>query len=332
MIRWGGFRGEPDPGATVRRLVSITVVAVLVLVGVLLRGPLGRWLRPPKSCGWTVQGEVVLERDVTGCAHHGVRLAPFSVLDCAGHEIRGTDDESSGYGVRMDQVEQAEVRNCRISGFSRGIRIRGGRDNRVIENEVVANGYGIEVAGGTDGVRTEGHRIARNRISESRRDGIHLGGGTAQIRVEDNHIEKSGEEGLTLERSEGVLVSGNTIEESASGAIDLKDSRGGRFERNAVRGSLVKIRGSSSRNVFGENELVRSGYVLSATRPDGEAHAIPAKNRIVGGSVLDSQVCFRFNGAVDNVVEDVRVDDCRVREDRTVDGAEPVGNEVVVVR
>jgi len=331
---WSGRSAEPapDPGAMLRRLILGLGVAVVGIAVFLLLGPMQRWLREDRGCGWTAQGEVVLDRDLVDCPRHGIRMAPFSVLDCAVHEIRGRGDGSGGYGVRMDQVEQAEVRNCRISGFARGVRIRGGRDNRVLENEIEGNGYVIEVAGAVPNGVTEGHHLARNRILHSQRDGIHLGGGTAHTSVVDNQIVGSGEEGIAIERCEGCSVTGNTIEGSTSAAIDLKDSSGGHYESNVVRGSLVKVRGGSARNVFEENELVDSGYVFAVTKVDGAVHGIPSRNQVLGGSVRDSKVCFRFDGASANTVEDVLVSGCRVQEKRTVGTAVPSENVVSVTR
>ena len=323
LARRDGYRFRPRWG---RRIL---IVAVLIGVGAyFLRGPARRWLDDGSHCGWTVQGDVVLDRDVVDCDRHGVRLAPFANLDCAGHEIRGRDGGASGYGVRLDGVEQATVRNCRISGFSRGVRVRGGRQNGVIANEVSGNGYGIEVAGKTDGGRSEGHRISRNRVLASARDGIHIGAGTAHTVIEENTILDSGEEGLVIESCRKCEVIGNTIEGSASAAIDLKDSISGRFLHNSVRGSLVKIRAGSERNLFQDNELVDSGYLFASTKSEGAKPRVPSQNRVVGGSVRDSKVCFRFRGARDNAVVDVVVSGCQLRQDDPVGTLGAAGNEL----
>lgn len=280
-------------------------------------------------CGWTVQGDVVLDRDVVDCDHHGVRLAPFANLDCAGHEIRAQEGGASGYGLRFDGVEQALARNCRITGFARGVRIRGGRDNSVVANEITDSGYGIEVAGATDGGASDGHRIAGNQIRASARDVIHLGSGTSNVRLESNLVDDTGEEGITIEACRGCEVRGNSVTRTGSAGLDLENSSGGRYVSNTIRDSLVKIRGRSERNVFEDNQLVRSGYVLAATDGDpGGEPGVPRYNRIVGGSVRESKVCFRFRGARDNVIADVEIDGCREREDRAVAGIEPSDNHI----
>lgn len=272
----------------------------------------------------------MLDRDVVDCDHHGIRLAPFAKLDCAGHEIRAREGGATGYGVRLDAIEQAEVRNCKISGFHRGIRIRGGHRNGVIANEIVGGVYGIEVAGQTDGGRSEENRVSGNRIVGPERDGIHVGAGTAHTLIESNSITAAGEEGITVEACRACELIGNTIDGNAGAAIDINDSTGGRYARNTVRGSLVKIRGSSERNLFEDNDLSESGYVFSATPGASaeDADRVPTRNRVVGGVVRDSAVCFRFRGARDNVIVDVETSNCQLRHDQAVGSLESAGNRL----
>lgn len=312
----------------------------MLLLMVLLAG-VGVWLfrdslsdSGGRRCGWTVQGTVVLDRDVLDCDHHGVRLAPFARLDCAGHEIRAREGGSDGYGVRLDAVEQAQVRNCRISGFARGIRIRGGQDNLAVGNVLTGNGHGIEIAGKTDGGRSERHRISGNEIEDSRRDGVHVGAGTSHTVIVGNTIRASGEEGVALEGCRSCEMTDNVIEASGSAAVDLKNSTGGRYLRNRVSGSLFKIRGASARNLLEDNQLEDSGFVLAAVGkpgPTGTEGLVPTRNRIVGGSISGSKVCFRFRGAQDNAVVGVTVSGCELRIDDTGGGWESSGNTLLDV-
>ena len=110
----------------------------------------------------------------------------------------------------------------------------------------------------------------------------------------------------------------------------MKDSISGRFLRNSVRGSLVKVRGGSVRNLFEDNDLVDSGYFFAAAAAaaEGEASGIPSLNRVVGGSVRESKVCFRFRGAHDNSVADVQVDSCELRKDGPGGGSEASRNHL----
>ncbi len=51
--------------------------------------------------------------------------------------------------------------NCHVTGFKRGIRIEGGSDNRIIDNESFNNwGYSIEIAGGSTGNLIQGNPSA----------------------------------------------------------------------------------------------------------------------------------------------------------------------------
>src|SRR5262245_13586341 len=79
------------------------------------------------KCNATVRGTVRLEADLVGCGPIGLNMSPGAVLDCAGHEIRGLGPKESHNGVRADRVVDAQIRNCKVNGFERGIRIRGGQ-------------------------------------------------------------------------------------------------------------------------------------------------------------------------------------------------------------
>ena len=62
-------------------------------------------------------------REAEGAGH---ALKVSRDLDCAGHGVTGIGDPPSWYGIHLDPATGTEVRNCRVTGFKRGIRIRGG--------------------------------------------------------------------------------------------------------------------------------------------------------------------------------------------------------------
>ncbi|MBM4267476.1 MAG: hypothetical protein FJ144_12830, partial [Deltaproteobacteria bacterium] len=288
------------------------------------------------ACGDEVAGAVRLSADLRDCGKNGLRLEAGAVLDCDGHEIRGRGPETSDTGVRLDGVRGAEVRNCRIVGFKRGVRIRGGQDNRVIANRLDENVYGVDVAGATKAGTSSGHLIARNRIRKSGMDGIHLGTGTEKTTLAENVIQSSGQEGLYFQWCDECRAIANTVEGSGSAALYVKHSSNGLFADNEVEGSLVQVRGDSSHNVFARNELIGSGFVFEGYvgRDEGRDPSwigIPHDNQIVGGAIVGRKVCFRFNGAHDNRVDDVLVRDCKGVQERSF-GDEPASGNVLSLR
>ena len=283
----------------------------------------------PPTCGGFVHGEVVLADDVVGCEHEGLRLGPFAQLDCAGHEIRGTEEGASGYGVVLEDIEESSVRNCRITGFAQGIRIRGGRGNSVTGNEIAQSHQGIEIARVARRGVSAGHRVSGNRISDSQ-EGIHVGVGAQAVTLEDNVVDRAGRKGIAIEGCRGCVVHRNTIQRVDGAALDLKDSVDGDLRDNTIHGSVLRVRGRSERNVLEGNQLVGAGYVFAAMGGQGEdgGGRIPSQNHVMGGAVLQSQICFQFRGARDNQISRVRVDGCQIRSDRPTSGINPVDNRV----
>src|SRR5262245_37629605 len=75
-------------------------------------------------CNATVRGTAKLEADIVDCGRVGLRMTSGAVLDCGGHEIRGKGGDQSVHGIRLDDVSDATIRNCKVSGFQHGIRLR----------------------------------------------------------------------------------------------------------------------------------------------------------------------------------------------------------------
>ena len=304
-------------------------VVLGVAVGLLGLGVVTSPTPPRPECGGVVEGDVVLDRDLVGCEGHGVRLAPFAKLDCAGHEIRAASTGGAGYGVVLEDIEESVVRNCRIAGFARGIRVRGGRGNVIAANEIAGSRYGIEVAQIPRGATSESHRITGNRVRDSLRAGIRVGAGAKAVALEGNLIDGAGHAGIALAGCRACVVHGNSVQRAGRSGLDVKDSVAGDVRGNTISGSVLRVRGRSERNLLEKNRLVGAGYVFAAL---GETVArgrrIPAQNRVVGGAVLQTSVCFRFRGARDNEVLGVEVDDCRIRSDRPAGAIAPSGNRI----
>lgn len=300
-----------------------------IAVALLGLGVLTSSTTPRPACGGVVEGEVVLDRDLVGCDQHGVRLAPFAKLDCAGHEIRAASHGAAGYGVVLEDIEESSVRNCRISGFARGIRIRGGRGNLIAANEIAGSRYGIEVAQIPRGATSEGHRITANRVRDSSRAGIRVGAGAKAVVLERNSVDGAGDTGIAIAGCRACVVHGNAVERAGRSGFDVKDSVEGQIRGNTLSGSMLRIRGRSERNVLEENRLVGASYLFAALGDTGaRGERIPAQNRVVGGAVLQTKVCFRFRGARDNEVLGVEVDGCHIRSDRPAGEIAPSGNRV----
>src|SRR5690606_25999095 len=126
-------------------------------------------------------------------------------------------------------------------------------------------GVGIEVAGVTAAGTASRHRIEKNEVRRSAKDGIHIGSAD-RILVADNRVVDSGDEGIYVEACRTCEVRGNTVEGSGAPALYVKHSSGGRFAANTITGSLVQVRGDSTKNEFRDNVLTGSAFFFQAYR------------------------------------------------------------------
>lgn len=267
-------------------------------------------------CNATVRGVATLDHDLTDCGRVGLRMTSGATLDCAGHAIRGKGTTVSDYGVRIDDVNDATVKNCTVSGFKRGIRLRGGQRVKLESNRVERNTIGIEVAGNTDSGQAIDHVVTRNYVTASEQDGIHVGSGSVRANVLENQIIRNGQEGLYVLWCTDCVIARNTIENAGTSAIYHKHTSRAQYLDNVIRGSIVHVRGESADNLFARNTLEGSAYVFEGYTNEGYANdpgwvRVPHDNEIVGGSIAGAKFCFRFHGAHDNHARGVLTQGCK---------------------
>jgi hypothetical protein len=319
-------RPASAPSATL-----ILLAALLALPSVGSAGPCGGGR--PCYCGDTVQGQATLDKDLNGCGRVGLHMSSGAKLDCAGHAISGTDLKESKYGVRIDKVVDVSVKGCKISGFQRGIRVRGGQRVRLEKNEVRDNVIGIESAGATESGQSVDVRIEDNLVEKNQQDGIHLGSGTVRGQVVKNRLIRNGQESLYLLWCEQCEVKENLIEGAGTSGIYHKNTSGAVYADNVLRRSLVHVRGDSANNVFARNVLDSTSYVFDGYTSRGYAHdpgwvKVPHDNEIVGGSVGGKKYCFRFQGAHGNRVRGTLTHFCEPVSSKPYDKLEPGENHL----
>jgi parallel beta-helix repeat protein len=260
------------------------------------------------ECGDTVSVDTVLSYDIGVCGTTGLEVASGVTLDCDGHSITGNDESNAKYGVYLDEVTGAEVRNCRVAGFRRGLRISGGSGNVLFKNRtytkvdgvVLGNKYGIDLAS------TSANVVKGNAVRHSRDEGIHAGSAD-ENRIIGNRISHNKRENLYLLNSHRNLVTRNLVHHGKASAIYVKHSRDNTFVRNEVRDSALSLRGDSSGNVFENNYLKGEGYIFEA-HLEGEAWTYPHGNTMSDDCIRKTDTCYRFFGAFDNVATGSRTD------------------------
>jgi len=277
----------------------------------------------PCECGDSVQGVAELQADIGVCTENpGLSVASGAVLDCAGHTITGSDLPGAWYGISLDTVTGAQVRNCRVTAFRRGLRIYGGGGHVLIGNESVDNKYGIELAG-----QTAGNWIEGNIIRDNRDEGIHVGTGAIDNVILGNEIVGNKLENVYLLEAQGTQVVGNLIRDGRSAGIFVKHSRNSYIADNIVRDTGIRLRGDSWGNVLQDNDLRSDGYLFEADQ-DELGWTFPHDNQVSGGAVLLAPVCVDLRGAFDNRFQDVGIEDCTPLVEVEMGGTVPHGNVV----
>jgi parallel beta-helix repeat protein len=277
----------------------------------------------PCKCGDTVTRSATLPADLGVCAGTGLKVKSGVVLDCAGHTITGSNLSAAKYGVLLDGVTNAEVRNCRITAFRRGMRLYGGSGHRVTGNEIWANRYGIELAGGS-----QANTLAGNNVYLNRDEGIHVGAGAHNNVIRENTVRKNKNENIYVLSSNGCQVVSNTVSETESAAIFVKHSHHTYVAQNTVVNGPIHVRGDAVDNVFELNHLRGNGYFFEAYQ-DSSGWTYPHNNTVTGGVVENTKTCLRFAGAYDNLVDQLQLDhSCGPVAMWALGGQEPTGNVI----
>jgi len=253
------------------------------------------------ACGDTVVESTTLTGDLGVCDTTGLRIRTGIVLDCAGFTLTGSDESNAKFGIEVDGAVGAIVKNCKVTKFRRGIRIYGGSENQVLNNETYENKYGIDLAGGT-----QRNVLKRNLVSRNRDEGIHIGE-SHRNKLVKNTLDDNKREGIYLLRSNGNLLKSNWLMNSNASSFFVKHSSRNLFVRNRAEKGALQVRGDSRRNSFEGNYLKENGYLFEAYE-EPEGWTFPSGNEMHDDCIRKTDFCYRFFGATDNVATESRVD------------------------
>ncbi len=303
------------------------------------------------KCGDVVVTSTVLTADVGPCTGTALEVKSAVVLDCAFRAVTGTGkDTPAWYGIHVD-ASGAEIKNCRVTGFKRGIRIAGGKGNRIVNNESYSNWtYAIEIAGGSTDNLIQGNQVGKPNAAKVTRpdEGIHNGSNSHRTQIRDNVVIDSRAEGIYILKSNGVQITGNAVSEIESAGIFVKHSHGAYVAGNTVTNGSITVRGDSSGNVF-ENNTIASGrgYLFEAFQdkdddPSPGYWTFPRRNTVIGGKVVTPIVlpntnppilpCLRFEGSYKNSINQLALDPTCTPPSQTPDGGqESVGNVITTI-
>jgi parallel beta-helix repeat protein len=275
------------------------------------------------QCGDTVKQSTTLTADIGVCAGLGLRVRSGIVLNCANHAITGNGTSTASYGVLVDVATRAVVKNCRVTGFRKGIRVYRGQRNQILANESFANhDYGIELSGSVS------NTVANNSVHDNRDEGVHVGAGSHDSAIRGNTVVNNKNENIYVLSSNRCQITDNTATKTDSAAIFLKHVHDSYVANNTVVNGRIHARGDAVDNTFEKNSLRGNGYFFEAYQDANGVWTFPHNNSVIGGKVENTTTCLRFAGAYDNLVDRLQLDDeCQVTM-WAVGGREPTGNVV----
>ncbi len=137
------------------------------------------------QCGDTISLDTTLSADILNCPGTGLNIASGPTLDCAGHTISGAFDGREQWGVRIDSVQDVQVRNCRITGFLRGVRIKNSSNVRIQKVKADNNGNFSARAGyGMSIDQSAGVLVSGGTFYDNADEQLHIGEST-NVKIEN---------------------------------------------------------------------------------------------------------------------------------------------------
>ena len=206
------------------------------------------------ECGDTVGESRKLTQDLETCPDVGLRLASGVTLDCNGFAIRG---RSSREGILLQGVDGARVRNCDVSGFRFGIRVRAGRSSLISSNKMHGNHRGLSIGEEAEDIHAES-----NFITDNREIGILVNPDTRNTHIYDNTVSDNGRRNLDIRGAKELLLDRNVVGGRTRYDLQFRHVHEAQVRSNEFSGGRIQIRGNSDRNNFLDNRVLVADPLL----------------------------------------------------------------------
>lgn len=263
------------------------------------------------QCGDVVRTDYTMTADLGPCPKRGLTVASGVSLDCAGHAVRGSGERPEDFGIALQTATiGATVKNCDVSGFLRGIRLREANKNQILHNMLHHNGdfaahvgYGIDVAGSQDNLFQDNH------VHHNADEGIHIGTASHGNTFIGNRVEDNYRENFYFLRVERGVLRKNLVRGGGANSVFIKHSAFLRLENNEFHDKPVAFRGDAHDNVLTDNVLLNAGVRFQAYEENGSLTS-PSKNLVTGGKISGAQECISFSNASGNIIKNVQLIHC----------------------
>ena len=280
-----GEQGRRSNGPTLHTLVaagllSLLATAVFALPGGATSGILT--ITADTTLSEDHQGEIVIDAD-------GV------TLDCDGYKVVGSGEEN---GIKISERSDVTLRDCRVSGFVRGVLVNVSSQIDLQGNEASRNEWGFWIAD-SDHVRA-----ASNTASDNSQNGFLLGNADDGL-LSGNRALRNGLNGFGFNDSDREVLSSNLSEDNAERGFFLRTSRGTILENNVARrnetGFVLEESPDSAvqENLASDNRI--DGFFLASV-DGGHLYGNSATGNAHSGFHIDesSDVVFSANHAEGN--------------------------------
>jgi hypothetical protein len=226
------------------------------------------------QCGDTVTANYYMTANLSCPTGHGLKVASNVLLNGGFYTISGSGTGlTDTYGIYLDGASQAKVKNVTVTGFERGVRIKGGTLN-FIRNVTAYNngnmsthamgGYGVDLADAT----TANYFLTMN-IYGNADEGIHFGSNANYNRMDASTVCGNYLESLYL-----VSAHYNSFHDSTFGGdcnsytggntgVYVKDSDGTYIGHSVFAGNSVHLTGDSNRTILYFNTYETDAVLVS---------------------------------------------------------------------
>ena len=202
--------------------------------------------REISKCG-PVSQDIVLENDLESKGTCFVVGAQGITIDCSGHRITGKEEENSS--AVYSEFEGTSIKNCNISKFEVGVRLKNADSSSVVESIFSENRGGMLVQT-SKGLLIKGNQFFNNPVG-----GLILNSVDGS-EILDNFADGSKKYGIQLVTSDMNTLKGNQIYRNTYG-LQISGSRGNLIEGNNVSFNTagIKITSRSMDNVLKGNQV-----------------------------------------------------------------------------
>lgn len=262
---------------------------LLFLILILATGPLVTLTAANPTEPMIITSDTTLSEDHAG----SIIIASNDItLDCAGHTVSGSFPDT---GILVEGRTGITVRNCHVTGFAAGIRLRGAYQNTLTSNILERNTDGVDLFQSGENNLLNNHAIS-NGI------GFYLSASAANFL--GNNLAQDNGPGFYLQSSAGNTLDHNTANHNANGyrlvessantltnnqGVDNNTDYSLQFSDNNILQGNTAIGLADGFSLFRSNGNTLTGNTASQNDQAGFRIVVSTDNTITGNTISNNQ-------------------------------------------